>query len=118
LEALKAATEINGAELIRRARAGDGTAWEEVVSTFSRRIFNLAYRFTSSIDAAEDLTQEALVAAEARLYGRNRTAETAGKPLVAGIARQLRRVLRRAEGIRLGIGARRGADRSGVFGHL
>jgi len=61
LEALKAATEINGAELIRRARAGDGTAWEEVVSTFSRRIFNLAYRFTSSVDAAEDLTQEVFI---------------------------------------------------------
>ena len=61
MEALKAATEINGAELIRRARAGDGTAWEEVVSTFSRRIFNLAYRFTSSIDAAEDLTQEVFI---------------------------------------------------------
>jgi len=61
LEALKAATEINGAELIRRVRAGDGTAWEEVVSTFSRRIFNLAYRFTSSIDAAEDLTQEVFI---------------------------------------------------------
>jgi RNA polymerase sigma-70 factor, ECF subfamily len=61
LEALKAATEINGAELIRRARSGDGTAWEEVVSTFSRRIFNLAYRFTSSVEAAEDLTQEVFI---------------------------------------------------------
>jgi RNA polymerase sigma-70 factor (ECF subfamily) len=61
LEALKAATEINGADLIRRARAGDGTAWEEVVSTFSRRIFNLAYRFTSSVEAAEDLTQEVFI---------------------------------------------------------
>ena len=61
LEALRAATEVNGAELIRRARAGDGTAWEEVVSTFSRRIFNLAYRFTSSVEAAEDLTQEVFI---------------------------------------------------------
>jgi RNA polymerase sigma-70 factor (ECF subfamily) len=61
LEARKAVTEINGAELIRRARAGDGTAWEEVVSTFSRRIFNLAYRFTSSPEAAEDLTQEVFI---------------------------------------------------------
>jgi RNA polymerase sigma-70 factor (ECF subfamily) len=61
LEALKAATEINGADLIRRARSGDGTAWEEVVSTFSRRIFNLAYRFTSSVEAAEDLTQEVFI---------------------------------------------------------
>jgi RNA polymerase sigma-70 factor (ECF subfamily) len=61
LEALKAATEINGADLFRRARSGDGTAWEEVVSTFSRRIFNLAYRFTSSVEAAEDLTQEVFI---------------------------------------------------------
>lgn len=61
LEALKAETETNGAELVRRARAGDGVAWEEIVSSFSRRIFNLAYRFTSSVEAAEDLTQEVFV---------------------------------------------------------
>jgi len=61
LEALKAAAETNGAELIRRARSGDGAAWEEIVSSFSRRIFNLAYRFTSSPDAAEDLTQEVFI---------------------------------------------------------
>ncbi len=61
LEALKAAVENNGAELVRRARAGDGVAWEEIVSGFSRRIFNLAYRFTSSIDAAEDLAQEVFI---------------------------------------------------------
>ena len=51
----------NGADLVRRCRAGDGAAWEEIVSTFSRRIFNLAYRFTSSIEGAEDLTQEVFV---------------------------------------------------------
>ncbi len=61
LEALKAVAELNGAELVRRARAGDGAAWEEIVSNFSRRIFNLAYRFTSSIEAAEDLTQEVFI---------------------------------------------------------
>jgi len=62
LEALKAVAETgNGAELIRRARAGDGVAWEEIVTNFSRRIFNLAYRFTSSVDAAEDLTQEVFI---------------------------------------------------------
>lgn len=47
--------------MVRRCRAGDGAAWEEIVSTFSRRIFNLAYRFTSSIEAAEDLTQEVFI---------------------------------------------------------
>ena len=61
MEALKAAAETNGAELIRRARSGDGAAWEEIVSSFSRRIFNLAYRFTSSPDAAEVLTQEVFI---------------------------------------------------------
>lgn len=61
MEALKAVAEINGAELVRRARAGDGTAWEDIVTAFSRRIFNLAYRFTSSPDAAEDLTQEVFI---------------------------------------------------------
>ena len=61
LEALQAVTEINGAELVKRAKAGDGAAWEDIVSNFSRRIFNLAYRFTSSIDAAEDLTQDVFI---------------------------------------------------------
>jgi RNA polymerase sigma-70 factor (ECF subfamily) len=61
LEAARAVTELDGAELVRRARAGDGTAWEDIVSAFSRRIFNLAYRFTSSVDAAEDLTQDVFI---------------------------------------------------------
>lgn len=62
MEALKAAaTASSGAELVRRCRAGDGSAWEEIVSTFSRRIFNLAFRFTSSVEAAEDLTQEVFI---------------------------------------------------------
>src|SRR6478735_11162258 len=61
MEAIQAVTELNGAELVKRARAGDGAAWEEIVSNFSRRIFNLAYRFTSSVDAAEDLTQDVFI---------------------------------------------------------
>ncbi len=61
MEALKAVAASNSADLVRRCRAGDGAAWEEIVSTFSRRIFNLAYRFTSSVEGAEDLTQEVFV---------------------------------------------------------
>jgi len=61
VEALKASTDGNGIELVRMARAGDGAAWEEIVTSFSRRIFNLAYRFTSSVEAAEDLTQEVFI---------------------------------------------------------
>jgi RNA polymerase sigma-70 factor (ECF subfamily) len=60
LEALKVA-ENDGADLVRRCRAGDGTAWEEIVSLYSRRIFNLAYRFTSSVEAADDLSQEVFI---------------------------------------------------------
>jgi RNA polymerase sigma-70 factor (ECF subfamily) len=60
--AARALTAVSeGAELVRRCRAGDGAAWEEIVSLFSRRIYNLAYRFTSRADAAEDLTQEVFV---------------------------------------------------------
>lgn len=61
MEAIRAVTEINGAELVKRARSGDGAAWEDIVTAFSRRIFNLAYRFTSSPDAAEDLTQDVFI---------------------------------------------------------
>lgn len=50
-----------GAELVRRCRAGDGAAWEEIVRSYSRRIYNLAFRFTSRADAAEDLTQEVFI---------------------------------------------------------
>jgi RNA polymerase sigma-70 factor, ECF subfamily len=50
-----------GAELVRRCRAGDGAAWEEIVQTYTRRIYNLAYRFTSRADSAEDLTQEVFI---------------------------------------------------------
>ena len=61
LGAATALTINDGAELVRRCRAGDGAAWEEIVSLYSRRIYNLAYRFTSRTDAAEDLTQEVFV---------------------------------------------------------
>ncbi len=59
--ATKVAVIDDGAELVRKCRAGDGTAWETIVTTYSRRVFNLAYRFTSNREAAEDLTQEVFV---------------------------------------------------------
>jgi len=59
--AVKVLQADSGAELVRKCRAGDGSAWEEIVTAYSRRIFNLAYRFTSNKDAAEDLTQDVFV---------------------------------------------------------
>ena len=49
------------AELVRRCRAGDSVAWEQVVHEYSRRVYNLAYRFTGRHESAEDLTQEVFV---------------------------------------------------------
>lgn len=59
--AAKSLASSDGAELVRRCRAGDGAAWEQILQTYSRRVYNLAYRFTSRADAAEDLTQEVFI---------------------------------------------------------
>ena len=49
------------AELAQRCLQGDQQAWAEIVRQYSRRIYNLAYRFTTSHSAAEDLTQEVML---------------------------------------------------------
>ena len=59
--AVRSLATNEGAELVRRCRAGDGAAWEEIVQSYSRRVYNLAYRFTSRADSAEDLTQDVFV---------------------------------------------------------
>ena len=61
MRAARALAANEGAELVRKCRAGDGAAWEEIVHCYSRRIYNLAYRFTSRADSAEDLTQEVFI---------------------------------------------------------
>jgi RNA polymerase sigma-70 factor (ECF subfamily) len=47
--------------LVRRCVEGDAHAWEQLVSLFNRRIYNICYRFTGSADDAEDLTQEVFI---------------------------------------------------------
>ena len=47
--------------LVRRCVAGDAEAWEEIVRTHSRRIYNICYRFTGSGDNADDLAQEVFI---------------------------------------------------------
>jgi RNA polymerase sigma-70 factor (ECF subfamily) len=49
------------AELVQRCLNGDQQAWGDVVRLYSRRVYNLAYRFTASHSAAEDLTQEVFI---------------------------------------------------------
>lgn len=48
-------------ELVRRCRAGDSRAWEEIVHSYARRVYNLAYRFNGRHEQSEDLTQEVFV---------------------------------------------------------
>jgi RNA polymerase sigma-70 factor (ECF subfamily) len=47
--------------LVRRCIAGDAEAWEEIVRTHSRRIYNICYRFTGSAENADDLAQEVFI---------------------------------------------------------
>jgi RNA polymerase sigma-70 factor, ECF subfamily len=47
--------------LVRRCVAGDADAWENIVRTYNRRIYNVCYRFTGSADSAEDLAQEVFI---------------------------------------------------------
>jgi RNA polymerase sigma-70 factor (ECF subfamily) len=51
-------------KLVERCLQGDDAAWETVVSSHARRIYNLSYRYTNRKDEAEDLTQEIFI----RLY--------------------------------------------------
>ena len=51
----------NSTQLIKRCLDGDSAAWEEIVRLHNRRIYNICYRFTSSPDDAEDLTQEVFI---------------------------------------------------------
>jgi RNA polymerase sigma factor (sigma-70 family) len=49
------------AEIIEHARRGDPLAWEKLVIRYSKRIYNLCYRFVERADQAEDLTQDVFV---------------------------------------------------------
>jgi len=48
-------------DLIEKCRAGDSEAWKTLVEKYSRRIFNIVYQFTSSVEDSEDLTQEIFI---------------------------------------------------------
>ena len=48
-------------KLVERCLQGDDAAWEMVVTSYGKRIFNLSYRYTNRREEAEDLTQEVLI---------------------------------------------------------
>jgi len=43
---------------IQLAADGDQAAWDTIVKTYWRKVFNVAYRFVGTYEEAEDLTQE------------------------------------------------------------
>jgi RNA polymerase sigma-70 factor (ECF subfamily) len=57
-----AAAERDGA-LVRRARAGDGAAFDTLVRTYMEQAFRVAYRVVGHREDAEDLVQESFMAA-------------------------------------------------------
>ena len=56
-------------ELLKRCLAGEDSAWEGLVRTHTRRVYNLCYRFTGRTSEAEDLTQETFI----RVYDKLKT---------------------------------------------
>ena len=47
--------------LVRRCLRGDQVAWDTIVRTYRRKVFNVAYKFVAKHDEAEDLTQEIFI---------------------------------------------------------
>lgn len=48
-------------ELVRRLRAGDERAFEELVTCYRERVYRVAWRVVRDDDAAEDVAQEAFI---------------------------------------------------------
>lgn len=56
---------MNGAdiEIVKRCLDGDGHSYEELVTRYKKKIYNIAYRFTGSKEDALDITQEVFIKA-------------------------------------------------------
>jgi RNA polymerase sigma-70 factor (ECF subfamily) len=44
--------------LVEQCLAGEQSAWEELIQSYSRRVYAICYRFTNSDNESQDLTQE------------------------------------------------------------
>ncbi len=47
--------------LVERCVAGEQAAWDELVKTYTKRVYAICYRFTGTDAEAQDLTQEVFV---------------------------------------------------------
>jgi RNA polymerase sigma-70 factor (ECF subfamily) len=47
--------------LLDRCLAGEDSAWEALLRDYTRKIYNLCYRFTGRVEEAEDVTQEVFI---------------------------------------------------------
>jgi RNA polymerase sigma-70 factor, ECF subfamily len=54
-------SDSSALDLVDRCLEGDHAAWDVLVRTYWKRVFNIAYRFVARYDDAEDLTQEIFV---------------------------------------------------------
>jgi RNA polymerase sigma-70 factor (ECF subfamily) len=52
-------------EIVRECLEGRQGAWETLMNTYTKRVFNMAYQFCGSRQEAEDMTQEIFL----KLYG-------------------------------------------------
>ncbi len=48
-------------KVVERCLQGDDAAWEAIVNSYGRRVYNLSYRYTGRRDEAQDLTQEIFI---------------------------------------------------------
>ncbi len=61
--ALESAPQPDDLTLVRRAQAGDGDAYDELIRRYQRQIYGVIYHMTSHHEDANDLAQEAFVKA-------------------------------------------------------
>jgi len=85
---------LSDAELVRQAKAGDLSAFEELVNRYERRIWTLAKRMVRHQEDAEDVTQETFLTALEHL-DELRDEERFGAWLVQIATRHAIRVLER-----------------------
>ncbi|MTI67105.1 MAG: sigma-70 family RNA polymerase sigma factor [Firmicutes bacterium] len=55
--------EENDYKLVKRCLKGDEKAFEEIVTLYKRKVYNIAYKFTRNKEDSSDITQEVFIKA-------------------------------------------------------